>query len=75
MPRGYFGACLGAVVVWPLLPGMLCGALYQYTKNLALKRCVLGVALLFFASYGHLLDFVPSVMQKMPPRGVGFRGE
>ena len=33
----------------------------------------LGVALLFIAGHGHLLDFIPQALQKMPSANVGIR--
>jgi len=75
MPRGYFRARMGAVVVWSVLSGMSCSALFHCAKNWALKRRIPGAALFFFASYGYLLGFVPPAVQKMPSRGVCLRGQ
>jgi len=52
---------------------MSCSASPYYPK--VLNRRILGAELLFLAGYGHILGFIPSSVQKMPPRGVGFYGE
>jgi len=53
---------------------MSCGACPCHSKKV-LNHCILGVELLFFAGYGRILDFIPSSVQKMPPRGVSFHRE
>ena len=74
MPRRYFRTCLGTVAIQSFLPGMSYGACLYYLKKV-LSHSILGLELLLFAGHRYILDFIPSSVQKVPPRGVSFHGE